>query len=124
MKYVEKYKHYISLTVALLFYVYVTDPFHMLTEEVVGSYSLQSKRLAKTEALLNNATVISEELNKATVNKNAMEKFFFNAESEGQFKLQIQQRLDYLLRNSECNLDTLTWLDEKKNHGTNSSMES
>ncbi|WMN61210.1 hypothetical protein NI389_07460 [Pseudoalteromonas xiamenensis] len=111
MKYIKKYSYYISLTAALLFYVYITEPLYSFSEELISNYRLQSKRLTKTEDLLDKAGMVGEELSKAQNNKAAMEAFFFGAETEGQFKLQIQQQLDQLFKQSECRLDTLTWLE-------------
>ncbi|MFC3033087.1 hypothetical protein ACFOEE_11190 [Pseudoalteromonas fenneropenaei] len=112
MNYMNKYKYYISIALTLIFFAYITEPLQELKVELDGELDMQTKRLLKVENLLENKNQVEEQLSSIIQLDEKLQSYLFKVKSEGQLKLEVQQKIDNLLKEANCQIDSLNWLDK------------
>jgi len=107
-----KYKHYLIVTAALIFGLYITEPLMLAYDELKQTNTLNQKRETKLTALLSEQQVLAEQLALAEQNKTKLQALMFNKPSESDFKLTAQTLLESTLEPVNCSIERVAWRGE------------
>lgn len=104
-----KYKHYLIVTAALIFALYITEPLMLMYDELKQTNELNQKREVKLTELLAQQQTLAEQLELAESNASKVKPYLFNKASESEFQLAAQTLVEKTFSASDCSIDRVAW---------------
>jgi len=108
-----KYQHYLLVTLALLFTLYIVEPLWLYNQEQREQLKLKQQQFNKVESLLGNAEQFTQQLEQAEIQNNNAKKYLFSAANASELKIEVQLALKSNLKKAECEFKNLAWQDER-----------
>jgi hypothetical protein len=109
-----KYKHYLLLIAALLIVNFVLDPLWQYAIDTQSKVQLMQKKADKIASLLSvKDEVDNQELLMSSKQLN-LQPYLFPASSESEFKLLAQGKIESVLADANCNINSIGWKSRSK----------
>lgn len=109
MKELIKYKHYFIVIAAILMATYVTDPLWLLYQEQKETLALSEKRTEKAQALVANRDELEALFTQLKEDNTKAASLLFTENTEGEYKLAVQNNLEEILSSAGCTLNIISW---------------
>ncbi|WKD22050.1 hypothetical protein NDQ71_10150 [Pseudoalteromonas sp. KG3] len=109
-----KYKHYLLLLVALITANFVLEPLWQYALDTQNKVQLMQKKAAKITNLLSVEDQVDEQVELMSSKRLKLQPYLFPASSESEFKLLAQGKIESILANANCNIDSIGWKSRSK----------
>ncbi|WP_286233244.1 hypothetical protein [Thalassotalea sediminis] len=109
-----KYQHYCIILLVLIVANYVTLPLWERMEVFQQDISMQQRQLLKSENLVDKGEDLDKQLNVVREENAKVTQYMFNYKDESEFKIYVQQKVEKIITNSQCEIELLAWKNEKK----------
>lgn len=109
-----KYKHYLLLVVALIIANFVLEPLWQNALDTQHKVQLMQKKEAKVNSLLAMKGKVEEQSEIMLSKRLKLQTYLFPASSESEFKLLAQGKVESVLADASCNIDSIGWKSRSK----------
>lgn len=109
-----KYKHYLLLILALLLTSFVLEPLWQHGLDTQSKVQLMNKKADKVAGLLSVKGQIDEQDKLMSSKRQNLQAYLFPASSESEFKLLAQGKVESILSDANCNIDSIGWKSRSK----------
>ena len=109
-----KYKHYLLLIAALIIINFVLEPLWQHAIDTQNKVQLMQKKADKIAGLLSVKDGVDEQDQLMTSKRVSLQPYLFPASSESEFKLLAQGKVESVLADANCNIDSIGWKSRSK----------
>ncbi|GAP74600.1 hypothetical protein W04_1116 [Pseudoalteromonas sp. SW0106-04] len=109
MKELLKYKHYLLVIAALVIAKFILTP---LWEDVLvrqNELLLKERKVLKTEQLMSARDSLDKYQGQLDIAAFKIHPYLFSVQSDAEFKLQAQGKIEGLLKEHDCNVESIGW---------------
>lgn len=107
----EQYSKYLPVLVALLVMRFVWMPVFEARGELESELRTKQSQLSKAQNVIDNADNFKAQLELLQKNQQLLEKQFYRAPSEAEFRLILQSQLEQIAKANDVTLSNLRWFD-------------
>ena len=109
-----KYQHYLLLILALIITQFILEPLWQHGLDTQSKIQLMEKKADKIAGLLSVKEQIDEQDKLISSKLLQLQPYLFPASSESEFKLLAQGKVESVLSDANCNIDSIGWKSRSK----------